>query len=271
MATNVCLGIIRNERFLCDQDIAGGVNDRLVLINKSDWDAAAKTYDSDGRITNIVFAVGATAFVFEGKNNSVAPEQSLVKQKYSEQYAHKIAFIVFNTGQLTKNNLQNMARNKQVAIVQNNNNTFEVYGQTQGLQVLTNARVLQDLETGGAFKLELGLPGDVNQEPKLPADLLVTDFLTTLAKVNTLLGYPTITSFTPTTSAVLGGTSIVITGTHFAGAINVLFGTTPATSFTVDSDTQITAVSPALVAGAYKITVDGAAGKVTGSGTLTAS
>lgn len=271
MPSNVCLGIIRNERFLCDQNIAGGVNDRLALINKSDWDEAAVTYDSSGRITNIVFGAGAVAFVFEGKNNSVAPSMTLVKQKYSEQYAHKIEFIVFNTGQLTKNNLQNMARNKQVAIVQNNNGTFEVYGPTQGLQLMGLSRTLQELETGGAFKLELGLPTDVSQEPTLPVDLLVTDFATTLAKVNTLLGYPTITSFTPTAAVIAGGTSIVLTGTNFAGAINVLFGAVPATSFVINSNTQITAVSPALVAGAYKVSVDGAAGKVTGAGTLTVS
>jgi hypothetical protein len=42
-----------------------------------------------------------------------------------------------------------------------------------------------------------------------------------------------------------GGDSVTISGTGFTGAAAVQFGPTPATSFTVDSDTSITATSPA--------------------------
>lgn len=53
----------------------------------------------------------------------------------------------------------------------------------------------------------------------------------------------TITSFAPTSGAV--GTSVVITGTNFCGATGVAFNVTAATSFTVDSNTQITTTVPA--------------------------
>ncbi len=43
----------------------------------------------------------------------------------------------------------------------------------------------------------------------------------------------------------LGGTSVTITGTGFAGATVVDFGTAAAVSFTVVNDTTITADSPA--------------------------
>jgi len=52
---------------------------------------------------------------------------------------------------------------------------------------------------------------------------------------------PKITSFTPTSAAV--GETVTITGTTFTGATSVKFNTTSAT-FTVDSDTQITATVP---------------------------
>ncbi|MFK4184523.1 beta strand repeat-containing protein [Streptomyces sparsogenes] len=56
---------------------------------------------------------------------------------------------------------------------------------------------------------------------------------------------PTLTSLNPTSGPTSGGNAVVITGTGFTGATQVLFGTTPAPSFTVNSPTQITATAPA--------------------------
>jgi hypothetical protein len=53
---------------------------------------------------------------------------------------------------------------------------------------------------------------------------------------------PTITSFTPTSGPV--GTSVVITGTNLTGATAVTFNNVAATTFTVNSATQITATVP---------------------------
>ncbi|WP_040840876.1 IPT/TIG domain-containing protein, partial [Nocardia brevicatena] len=66
---------------------------------------------------------------------------------------------------------------------------------------------------------------------------------------------PTLTSITPTSGSAAGGTSVVLTGTNFTGATAVSFGGTPATSFTVNSSTQITAVTPAHAAGPVSVTV----------------
>ena len=56
---------------------------------------------------------------------------------------------------------------------------------------------------------------------------------------------PTITSITPASGLLSGGSTITITGTNLTGATAVDFGTTAATSFTVVSNTEITAVVPA--------------------------
>lgn len=66
---------------------------------------------------------------------------------------------------------------------------------------------------------------------------------------------PVITSVAPNTGPIAGGTSVVITGSGFTGATDVTFGGTDATSFTVDSATQITAVAPAHAAGTVDIVV----------------
>jgi len=56
---------------------------------------------------------------------------------------------------------------------------------------------------------------------------------------------PTVSGFTPTAGPEAGGTTVTITGTGFTGTDDVLFGGESATDFTVDSDTQITATTPA--------------------------
>ena len=61
-------------------------------------------------------------------------------------------------------------------------------------------------------------------------------------------GVPTITSIDPAAGSVAGGDNVVIIGTNFgsvSGAAGVMFGTTNATSYTVNSSTRITAKAPA--------------------------
>lgn len=55
---------------------------------------------------------------------------------------------------------------------------------------------------------------------------------------------PTITNVNPNNGPAAGGTSVIITGSHLAEATAVWFGAANAASFTVNSDTQITAMSP---------------------------
>jgi IPT/TIG domain/PASTA domain len=55
---------------------------------------------------------------------------------------------------------------------------------------------------------------------------------------------PAIGSIAPNFGPIGGGTTVVITGTNLTGTSAVKFGPTPAAGFTVESDTQITAISP---------------------------
>ncbi|MFD8543259.1 IPT/TIG domain-containing protein [Streptomyces sp. NPDC059649] len=69
------------------------------------------------------------------------------------------------------------------------------------------------------------------------------------------LDAPVLSSVTPGSGPVAGGTGVTLTGSHFLGATAVRFGATPAASFTVVSDTRITAVAPPSTAGAVQVTV----------------
>jgi len=84
----------------------------------------------------------------------------------------------------------------------------------------------------------------------------------TTAGVFTVLRPPTISGFSPSSGAV--GDPVTITGTHFSGTTEVDFDGVPATTFHVDSDTQITADVPT---GA----TDGQIAVTTGNGSATST
>jgi hypothetical protein len=103
-----------------------------------------------------------------------------------------------------------------------------------------------------------------------PVDIQVTNPAgtsgTSPADVFTFVNAPTVTGLAPSSGPTGGGTSVTITGTGFTGATQVSFGSIPATSFTVNSATSISAVAPAQTAGVVDVTVTTAGGtSATGS------
>jgi alpha-tubulin suppressor-like RCC1 family protein len=70
----------------------------------------------------------------------------------------------------------------------------------------------------------------------------------------------TVAKLSSKSGPVGGGTSVTITGTEFTAASNVSFGQTSAASFTVNSPTSITAVTPAAGAGSADVRVTNSAG-----------
>ena len=74
---------------------------------------------------------------------------------------------------------------------------------------------------------------------------------------------PTITSITPNTGPTNGGTLTTITGTGFETGASVSFGPSPAASVTVNSSTNLTAVTPAGLAGVVNVVITNADGNVT--------
>ena len=96
-----------------------------------------------------------------------------------------------------------------------------------------------------------------------------TGYLQTTAASNTVTvsaGSPTVTAVSPANGAAGGGASVTLTGVSFTGATAVTFGATPATSFTVVSDTSITATAPA-GSGVVDVTVTTPVGASANAGT----
>jgi hypothetical protein len=60
----------------------------------------------------------------------------------------------------------------------------------------------------------------------------------------TYVAAPAVTGVSPAAGPAAGGTKVTITGTGFTRATQVTFGPAPAQSYTVNSDTSITAITP---------------------------
>jgi hypothetical protein len=93
------------------------------------------------------------------------------------------------------------------------------------------------------------------------AAFLTTDELRSIVNFPfTLSQSPTVTGVSPSTGPAAGGTTVTITGTKLTGATAVYFGSETASSFVVNSDTQITATSPLGSPGTVDVTVVTAGG-----------
>ncbi len=71
---------------------------------------------------------------------------------------------------------------------------------------------------------------------------------------------PSITSLSPTTGAIGGGTQVTINGVGFVNVSSVLFGDTPTEIWSVVSPTKITATAPAHEEGPVRVKVNAAGG-----------
>ncbi len=80
-------------------------------------------------------------------------------------------------------------------------------------------------------------------------------------------GVPAVTGVSPNSGLFSGGDTVTITGTDFNNSgVVVQFGSSTATTFTVDSDTQITAISPSHAIGLVDVFVTTSAGMSAANG-----
>ncbi|NVN91057.1 MAG: Ig-like domain repeat protein [Desulfuromonadales bacterium] len=68
---------------------------------------------------------------------------------------------------------------------------------------------------------------------------------TSVAYTLTISQFPTVSSISPASGSASGGTMVTVSGTNLADATSVTFGGNAAASYTIESDTQITATTPA--------------------------
>jgi hypothetical protein len=114
------------------------------------------------------------------------------------------------------------------------------------------------VQTGKAADVAIGAAGDI--APGSEA-LFISTSQARLPVSATVQPVPAISSLTPAGGDPAGGTKVTISGADFTGASAVSFGATPAAAFTVNSETQVTAFTPAAAAGTVDVRVTTPAGQ----------
>lgn len=176
----------------CDNPLIAGVNDRLILINKSEISSISYNVTNTEIIESITLASGKTGFVYQGQNFSNEPSSRAIVGRYAKRIEHQVDFLVFGEGGAVKKQLNLMMQAKLCAIVQNQfeasdgSAAFTFYGVQQGLQIAEMEQLKSDQETLGAYRVSLK-SYDQALEAKLPNAIFITDFSTTKTMIDGLL------------------------------------------------------------------------------------
>lgn len=193
-----CAGIFQGQTIDCENPLAVGVIQRVLIANRKDVDLI--TYDVTPMMTNVITGITMKAtktfFEFLGVNESITTQQELIRRATNNGYKMTLGLSVFEVDNLALLNMMAMAYEPQIAIVYGvddtslGNGAFQVLGVDAGLDLITNIRINGDVETGSAHVLSLETPDSGADEKMLAPVFFDTDYATTLLAVDALLTNP---------------------------------------------------------------------------------
>lgn len=189
---SLCGGITAGIANSCTVKLIGGVEDTLILINKSDIAGYTRNATDPQIIEAISKATGKMGYLFEGKKSSIDAQVDLVTARFSEGFAHQIIFRAFGNSAAIKKQIALLAQSNVVAIVENRfkgtagDGAFEIFGLEQGLVLTAATSNKSDAETQGAWVLTLRTQdGSIEGYP--PASMYVTSYAASKAVFEGLL------------------------------------------------------------------------------------
>ena len=95
--------------FDCDNPLTPGVDDRLLLFNRSELSGVSFDVTDTFIITDITLTGGSVAYAFGGNRQSNNPQYSLVPQTATVGYDHLVQFLGFDISAASKDNLVKLA------------------------------------------------------------------------------------------------------------------------------------------------------------------
>jgi hypothetical protein len=186
-----CSGLFSGQDVDCQNPLAVGVVQELYLANRNDIESFTYSIlpEEENIITAIIMKTGKLFYKFGGVNESINAQNELVRRSVSNGYKHSVNVAVFEVDNVSLQNMQAMAYQPQVAIVLGVNDSslgnggITVYGVEAGMDVITNVRILSDVDTGASHQIAMATPDTGGDEKIIPPPFFVTDYNTTLDAV----------------------------------------------------------------------------------------
>jgi len=170
----------------CETLPIAGIDANIVLINYDDINRTATTFDANNEllVTNFQLKAGKTGYLLSGVKQSNGKNYSMVAvENLPNRFLHGITGKILNPSVANKLQLQKLALGgKYVAVIKQNwkgvdsEDAFEILGYHAGLELKEATN--NSTEESNTIVLSIGNI-DGYEEPKVPFNLLKTDYDTT--------------------------------------------------------------------------------------------
>lgn len=182
-----CEGLITADiLYDCDNSPVGGLETDVILVNVTDIDIDATTFDAlnSDIVTNFQLLAGKTGFLLQGVKQINSASSELVKKEFSsDKHTHTFNGVVLNVSAENKKQINIMSEGaKYVAVIDrkwkgaSNAEAFQILGLESGLELQTVTWNFN--ENDGVLQFSLASTEGF-EEPNLPNTLLETDYATT--------------------------------------------------------------------------------------------
>lgn len=135
----------------CDNPMVKGAKADGLIINKADINMSGVTYDQNNafHITALPLKANKTAYdiVQGGKTPYTGSQQEMQEGTYQNTITNTIQFVILNHDNTTAQQIFALMNGEFVVVLQNNNNTYQVYGFEGGLRASAMVRELYNDDT----------------------------------------------------------------------------------------------------------------------------
>ena len=138
----------------CEPSV-GGLQTKLVQLRKDDIASAVRDA-TNPKLVTISMKTGKKGFLFEGLGESNVARAKMTPSKYgSPNYTHEVDLVAFTSDPLDYATAEDLAKDKTVSVVRDNNGNILVYGLNAGLSATKNDTDSANADTGGAPEITL--------------------------------------------------------------------------------------------------------------------
>lgn len=135
----------------CSNPMVKGAKNDGLIINRGDLNLSGITYDAQNpfKITAMPMKQGASAYdiVQSGKTPFTGTQQEMQEGTYQNTFTNTIQFVILNQGTTTAEQIFALMIGEFVVVLQNNNNTYQVFGIESGLRASAMVRELYNDDT----------------------------------------------------------------------------------------------------------------------------